>query len=427
MDNLNLQLTSQLIPSSVLKLLWVLFLSFLIGLEREEHRTETGRYAFGGVRTYPLIGLVGYSLAFLSNGQGLPLAVGFFAIASLMALSYWHKLQTSTEAGLTSEIASLATYLVGALVHLGHFWEASALVVSSLILLELKSALENLATRFSPEDILTFTQFLLLTIVILPILPNQDFGEFQINPFKTWLVVVAISTVSYASFLLQRVVKGKGGILLVALLGGAYSSTVTTIALAKHSVKTHSPHRYAGAILVAAGMMYLRAALLVSLFNPSLGKILVLPMGGLAIASVTGGGLWSMRSIAVQPSESAQRRKVQNPLELKAALAFAALFLVIVILTHYALQFLGQAGVYTLAGIMGIADVDPFIMGITQSASQLASLRVGATAILIATASNNVAKGLYVLSFGDRKTGKQSLVLLSTLSLLSIILTFFIR
>ncbi|MEO0377151.1 MAG: MgtC/SapB family protein, partial [Cyanobacteria bacterium P01_A01_bin.17] len=88
MDLLNLQLASQIIPSGVLKLLWVLFLSFLIGLEREEHRTETGRYAFGGVRTYPLIGLVGYSLAFLSNGQGLPLAVGLFAIATLMALSY---------------------------------------------------------------------------------------------------------------------------------------------------------------------------------------------------------------------------------------------------------------------------------------------------------------------------------------------------
>ncbi len=416
----SLKFTPQVVPTGVLKLLWVLFLSFLIGLEREGHHTQTGRYAFGGVRTYPLIGLVGYCIAFLSKGQSLPMAIGFLAIAGLMALSYWHKVQTAEGAGLTSEIASLATYLVGALVYLGHFWEAAALAIISLILLELKAALEKLAARFSPEDIFTFTKFLLLTCVILPVLPNQAYGEFQINPFKTWLVVIAVSSVSYASYLLQRVFKGKGSLILVALLGGAYSSTVTTVALAKQSVADHAPQRYAGAILMASGMMYFRLALLVYLFNPSLGELLSLPMSLVAIAAIGSGGMWSMRSIASVSTQAAPRGATQNPLELRVALAFAGLFVMLLVLTHYVIQYLGQVGIYTLAGILGFADVDPFIMGITQTVGQSTALQVGAISILIAAASNNVAKGCYTLVFGDRKTGQQSLILQSFLALISL-------
>jgi uncharacterized membrane protein (DUF4010 family) len=266
-----------LIPPEAFKLSTVLFLSFLIGLEREEHKINKG-YAFGGVRTYPLIGLLGYSMAFLSQNQVLPVAIGLAVIGGFMMLSYWHKMASSQRVGLTSEMAGLATYIVGALVYHEHFWVASSLAIASLILLELKSFLEGLAYRFSEEDILTFTKFLFLTIVVLPILPNQNFTIFELNPFKTWLVVVAVGTISYSSFLLQRVIEGKGGITLVALLGGAYSSTITTVALAKKS-SLDSPNSasYVGGMIIAAGMMYLRLALLVKIFNSGLVKQLIIP------------------------------------------------------------------------------------------------------------------------------------------------------
>ena len=214
----------QQLPPEAIKIALVLFLSFLIGLEREEHKAANGAYTFGGVRTFPLIGLIGYSIALVAGTQLLPLAIGFLVVSGFLLLSYWHKLTCDKVAGVTTEMSGLATFLVGALVCYGHFWIATTLGVASLLLLDLKAALEKLAARIDPQEILTFSKFLFLTGVILPALPNKEFSQFHINPFKTWLVVVAISAISYASYVLQKVTKGQGGVVLAALLGGAYSS-----------------------------------------------------------------------------------------------------------------------------------------------------------------------------------------------------------
>jgi uncharacterized membrane protein (DUF4010 family) len=415
------------INSDVFKMGLVLFLSFLIGLEREEHKATSGSYRFGGVRTYPLLGLVGYGLAALSDREPIMIALGFMAIAGLLMLTYWHKVSRVPEAGITSEVAGLATYLVGALVFHGYYWVASAIVVASLILLELKLVLEGLAQRFSEADILTFTKFLLLTIVILPVLPNQAFGPFQLNPFKTWLVVVAVSAISYLSFLLQRRVKGRGGVALVALLGGAYSSTVTTVALAKQSVTECRPQAYAGGVLMASGIMYLRLAVLIGLFNATLGQQLALPFGLLAIAGIGGGLMWSLQGNGSVASCPIRKGTVtRNPLELKAAFLFALMFVGIVVLTHYVIQYGGQQGIYGLAGILGVTDVDPFILSMAQSAGRSTPIGNAAIAISIAASSNNVAKGFYALGFGDQAMGRQSLVLMLGLALLGFVPCFFL-
>jgi uncharacterized membrane protein (DUF4010 family) len=418
-----------LIPPEAFKLSTVLFLSFLIGLEREEHKINKG-YAFGGVRTYPLIGLLGYSMAFLSQNQVLPVAIGLAVIGGFMMLSYWHKMASSQRVGLTSEMAGLATYIVGALVYHEHFWVASSLAIASLILLELKSFLEGLAYRFSEEDILTFTKFLFLTIVVLPILPNQNFTIFELNPFKTWLVVVAVGTISYSSFLLQRVIEGKGGITLVALLGGAYSSTITTVALAKKS-SLDSPNSasYVGGMIIAAGMMYLRLALLVKIFNSGLVKQLIIPFMVLGITGIVGGLLVSSKKKStVNPDALRSTHPQGNPLELKAAFSFALLFVIITIITNYTITYFGSKGVYSLAAIMGITDVDPFILSLTQSAGKSVPLTVASISILIAAASNNAVKGLYALIFSDRQTGRQGcyfLLLFAFLGLLPLSLQIF--
>ena len=140
-----------------MKIVLVLFLSFLIGLEREEHKAAGGSYTFGGVRTFPLIGLIGYSMALISGTQLLPLTIGFLVVAGFLMLSYWHKLSQSTVAGATTEISGLATFLVGALVCYGHFWIATTLGVASLLLLDLKSGAgeaggdDRVSARFSPS------------------------------------------------------------------------------------------------------------------------------------------------------------------------------------------------------------------------------------------------------------------------------------
>lgn len=400
----------QLLPSDALKIVLVLFLSFLLGLEREEHKAN-GIYSFGGVRTFPLIGLIGFSIALIAGQQMMLLAAGFFVVASFLLLSYWHKLKADKPGGVTTEMSGLATFLVGALICTDHFWIATALAVASLLLLDLKAVLEKLATSFAPGEILTFAKFLLLSCVILPTLPNQEFGRFHVNPFKTWLVVVAISAISYGSYVLQKLTKGQGGIVLAALLGGAYSSTVTTIVMAKRAKNENHPHLFSGGMLIACGVMYLRLAALLALFNRDLMAVLLVPFLVLAVAALAVGWFWS-RLPDKNTDEFQRQYEPRNPLELLTAFMFAGLFLAMLIITQLAVTYLGKSGVDVLAAVMGVSDVDPFIMGLTQAAGKLTPVNVAAGAILIAAASNNIVKGIYAYSLADRKTGLMGLLLL---------------
>src|SRR5215469_4166937 len=129
------------LPPDAVNLLLVLFLSFLIGLEREERKATAERYAFGGVRTFPLIGLIGYAVAYLSRGDALPQVVGFVVVAAFLLLAYWHKVTAGGLAGITSEMAGLITYVVGALVFSEYFWIATTIGVVTMLLLQTKGAL----------------------------------------------------------------------------------------------------------------------------------------------------------------------------------------------------------------------------------------------------------------------------------------------
>jgi uncharacterized membrane protein (DUF4010 family) len=394
-----------MLPPEGVKILLTLFLCFLIGLEREEHRASGQRYSFGGVRTFPLIGLIGYAMALLSGRQLVPLTVGFAVIGSFLWLSYRHKLELYNGAGVTTEMSGLATYVVGALVSRDQFWIATTLAVLSILLLELKEFLENLTTRIPDEEILTFTKFLLLTFVILPVVPDKDYGPFALNPFKTWLIVVAISGVSYGSYLLEKILKGKGGVRLAALLGGAYSSTFTTIVMAKRARAALTPHTYSGGILIASGVMYFRFLVLIGLFNRELMHRLLPAFLILGAIGVAGGWIWSsFPEGAGGGAEAGYLTK--NPLELASAFLVAAVFVVMVVATNFALIHLGRGGIYGLAVLSGLAPVDPFVMGLTQTVGKLTSIGLAAAGVVIAAASNNLAKALIAIALAAAKTGK---------------------
>jgi uncharacterized membrane protein (DUF4010 family) len=410
----------QLLPPDGVRILLTLFLCFLIGLEREEHREAVKRYSFGGVRTFPLIGLIGYAMALLSGGQLIPLTVGFAVIGSFLWLSYRHKLETYNEAGVTTEISGLVTYVVGALVSRDQFWIATTLAVLSILLLELKEFLESLSTKIPATEIFTFTKFLLLTFVILPIVPDKDYGPFAVNPFKAWLIVVAISGVSYGSYLLEKASKGKGGVRLAALLGGAYSSTFTTFVLARDSKEAKAPHCYSGAILLASGVMYFRFLALIAFFNTELMRRLLWPFLILGTIGVAGGAAWSnMVDEAEKTGDAGYRTK--NPLELASAFSLAIVFVAMLVATNAALVHFGRTGMYGLAVLSGLAPVDPFVMGLTQSAGKLIAPGLAAAGVLVAAASNNFAKAIIALVLADSKTGRQSLVLLLSLTALGLL------
>ncbi len=418
----------QMFPPEGVKIVLTLFLCFLIGLEREEHRSsphDGPRYSFGGVRTFPLIGLIGYAMALLSGAQLLPLTAGFVVIGAFLWLSYQHKLETYNEAGVTTEISGLVTYVIGALVSRDQFWIATTLAVLSILLLELKEFLESLSTKIPAKEIFTFTKFLLLTFVILPVVPDKDYGPFAVNPFKAWLIVVAISGVSYGSYLLEKWSKGEGGVRLGALLGGAYSSTFTTLVMAKHARAANAPHGYSGGILIASGVMYFRFLILIGLFNAQLFHRLLLSFVVLGAIGVAGGWMWS-----TLPDDAGTGAEIgyltKNPLELASALSLAAVFVAMLVVTNYALVHLGSVGIYGLAAVTGLAPVDPFIMGLTQTAGKITSLELAAGGVIVAAASNNFAKAFIAIIFADPKTGRQSLALLLGLTALGLVPLFWI-
>jgi len=416
-------------PPEAVKILIVLVLSFLIGLEREE-RKASGDYSFGGVRTFPLIGLMGYAVALLSRDQLLPLAIGFAVIGAFLLMSYRHKLSAGQSLaeppGVTTEVSGLTTYVLGALVSHGYFWIASTITVLSLFLLERKGVLEGLSKRLAPQEILTFTKFLLLTGVILPTVPNTPFTQFGINPFKTWLLVVAVSGISYGSYVLLALTRQRNGVLLSGVLGGAYSSTATTVALAKKACLQGAAFLFSGGILVASAMMYLRVTFLLLLFNRTLLHMLAVPLLVLGCVAGITGWLWS-RLQKQGPAETGVEVQPRNPLELRSAILFALLFLAVLVVSRLVITHFGNTGIYGLASLTGLIDVDAFILGMTQSAGALTTGSLAAKGILIAIASNNVAKGFYAYAFADRRTGLQSLALLTGMAALSLIPLLLLR
>ena len=414
---------TQVMPAEAVKIVLALLLSFLIGLEREERRMGEAGYLFGGVRTFPLIGLIGLALAQLDATSVWPVTIGFAVMGAFLWLSYQHKLQKSEAAGVTTEISGLATYVVGALVARDQFWVATALAVISLLLLELKSVLETLSKRLPGEQIFTFTKFLLLTAVILPVVPNQVYGPFGFNPFKTWLVVVAVSAVSYASYLLQLLTTGKNGILLAAILGGLYSSTASTVVLAKRAKSETRPHLFSGAILIASSVMYVRVLVLVALFSRELARMLLVPIVALAVGGIAFGFVWAMRRDQ-EAGEVKSEKVASNPLELSSAFFFALIFVVMLALTHYAVVYLGRGGVYALAALTGFTDIAPFILGLANTVGTSTPLGLAAAAVMVAAASNNIVKGGYAYTFGDRKTGVESAALLFIYAVLGLVPLF---
>jgi uncharacterized membrane protein (DUF4010 family) len=400
------------LPKEAEKILLVLFLAFLVGLEREEHKVSTDNYGFGGVRTFPLIGILGYVLALLSGGNLILPGVGMVVVGALLWKSYSYKLDHSPLAGMTSEISALLIYAMGVLVFQEQFWIATSIVVIAVVLLELKTGLENLTKRVPGEEILTFAKFLLLSAVILPVVPNALYGPFGFNPFKAWVVVVAVSAISYGSYLLQKATRGHGDIMLSALLGGLYSSTLSTVVLAKRARNESHPHLFSGAMVLGSGMMYVRIIALLALFSPELLRRLYIPYAALALIGAVGGWAWALRTDA-KPGEVAPAQPAGNPLELRAALLFGMLFVLMLAVTHYVLLYLGHAGFYSLAGITGLTDITPFIMSLTQSAKANTPLELAAAGITIAASSNNLIKGFYARGFADKRRGREGLILLT--------------
>ncbi|MGC2459424.1 MAG: DUF4010 domain-containing protein [Steroidobacteraceae bacterium] len=378
--------------------------------KREQHTSP------GGIRTFPLLAALGAMLFLLDARSLLPFIAGLAAVAIWL---YAH-IQRATSAdderpSLMIPTANLLAYTFGPVALTQPPWIVVAAAVTAVLLLEGREQLHRLVLQVAPDEVFTLGKFLILVGIVLPLLPNHPIVAWTpITPFQVWLAVVAISTLSYASYLLQRYLPMKAGALLPAILGGIYSSTATTVALARRQKAAGAADADIGAgIIVATAIMYLRIDVVVAIFNLSLARVLLPALAGLfALGAVSAYWQWSRRERSV-PAAIANVTPA-NPLQLGTALTFATLFVIVALASAWVGASFGQRGLYALAAITGITDINPFVLSLAQGGVGGMALRALATAILIAVASNNMLNACYALLFGGvRACLRPALVLFS--------------
>ena len=407
-------------------------LGLLVGLQRERTKADVA-----GFRTFPLITLLGTLCAFLSAEFYNPwiLVAGFAGVIGLILIGNLPKLgQPDADRGVTTEVAMLVMFAVGALVVAGSWAAAAAVTATVVILLQLKPELHGFAARVGDQDIRAILQFVLITFIILPVLPNKPYDPLEwvkplfpgvslddfevLNPHEIWLMVVLVVAISLGGYVTYKLFGSRAGTLLGGILGGIISSTATTVSYSRKTAKSSEASSMAAfVILIATTVTFIRVLLEIAVAGPALlpiaaGPILIM----FAVTAVLCGFLWFSRRHDKNgmPSQG-------NPTELKSAILFALAYAVVLVAVAAGKAILGSESewLYAIAVLSGMTDMD----AITLSTSRLVGsghlkAAIGWRLIVIATMSNLFFKGLIVAAIGDRRLLKQIAVLFG-LSLLS--------
>ncbi len=375
-------------------------LGLLVGLQRERLRFEQHHLLLGGVRTYPLISLFGFGCAWLGGfGLAAVLPMGLLAVTVLAGLSYFAKIRQSERFGITTEAAALLTFVAGALSLLADIWIPMALGIVTTFLLSEKTQLENAVKKLDQTEFLASIKFLLVTMIILPALPNRSYTRFNLNPAEIWKIVILVSTVGFLGYLLTKRLGARVGLRLSGLLGGIVSSTAATVALGRAARKNPSQSASAlQAAILAGSVMYLRLLVLLAVVSPAL-----IPMIWWRLAALAGAGFLLSLGLkkAADANESTEGLRLQNPFELKPALIFAGLFTLLSAATILAKQALGNTGILGLSAVSGLVDVDPLVLSLARGTAPIAQVMI--KAMLVATMSNTLFKGTYFGALAPRE------------------------
>jgi len=381
-----------------------LSIGLFVGLERERSPA-----AKAGLRTFALTSLLGTLLALLSEHVDSPwlLAAGLLAVAGLIVSAYLDGSPTD-DPGTTTQAALLLCFGLGALVWFGFGALAVLLAVAMTLLLHFKPELQNISKSLSRQDLQSILQFAVLSFVILPVLPNRDFGPFEtLNPYQTWLMVVLISGLSLAGYVSLRFVGQRFGAPLLGFFGGMVSSTATTLIYARHARSNENLGKLAVVVIMIANLVVLiRLAVVSSLVAPSISPHLIPVLaGGLIAGSLLTFSWW--RRIGAEGEFPMPEMK--NPTEIRTALTFAALYAVISLISAWLANLSGSSGLYLLAFISGLTDVDAISISMLRLFDQgKLTPDVTVATIAIAYLSNLLFKFGLVMSIGGRTLARLS-------------------
>jgi uncharacterized membrane protein (DUF4010 family) len=379
-------------------------IGFFIGIQRESVYDDPESKLFAGVRTFALISLMGYvaALAGAQLASALPFVGVLLVFGILLALSYRKDVQED-KPGMTTEIASLITFSIGAVCYWNQILLAAALGVTVTALLSLKPLSRTLSHAVTREDIYATLKFAVISIIVLPVLPNQNFGPppFDVfNPYQIWLMVVFISGISFLGYVMIKIVGAQRGIGLTGLLGGIASSTAVTLSFSQRSRTSPELARpFSLAIIVAWTVMFVRVLVVVFALNQQLAYRLLFPMSvSLAVGLLYCGYLYLQ-----QRSYEKENLTFVNPFELGPALRFGALYVLILLVSTAARVFFGDTGIYVSSFVSGLADVDAIALSMVDllRAPTSLDLTVAARAITLAALSNTLFKGVFALVSGS--------------------------
>jgi len=368
-------------------------LGLLLGLERE--RKRDAELLFGGIRTFALIALLGALGAFMERdmAQGWLIIAAFIAMSALVIVSY-ATTAARGELGITTEVTALLAFIVGALCGWEQVGVASVATVVCLLLLTLKDFLHGLARRVELADVEATLQFAVISVIILPLLPNETFGPPPIdviNPYKIWLMVVLIAGLNFLGYLLVKVLGDEHGIVVTGILGGLVSSTAVTLTFSQRSRReSEKATAFVLAIVVAWTIMFLRVVIVVGLVNRDLAGALALALGCMATTGLLVSLVLWRRSRARETGVVAAGA---NPFELSEAVKFGLMFGIVTVVAKAAEAYLGATGLYLAGAVAGLTDVDAISLSMANLAtSSPQSIKIAAYTIVIAVISNTLVK-----------------------------------
>ncbi len=334
-------------------------LGLLVGLQREWARSRVA-----GIRTFPIIALTGGFAGLLaSQFGGWTVAAGLLATGAVTIVARLN-FDNGGGSGTTTQVSCLLIYMIGAGLTGGFVVEAVVACGCLAVLLQWKGMLHQLARRMGEADLRAAIQMTLIGLVILPVLPNRNFGPYAvINPFEIWLMVVLIVGISLGAYVLSRMMSARRGMLVAGLLGGLISSTATTVSYARGSIRSLDRARQATAvILISSPVVFARVIVEIGVVAPEI-LMLTLPPLLLEMALLAGLAWLYLRDCG---KSFLPESDVHPPSDLKPAIGFGLLYLVVLVGAATARDYFGQSGLYVVAVISGLTDMDAITLSVAQ-------------------------------------------------------------
>ncbi len=389
----------------LLSLLVSLGIGLLVGLERGwSKRGENEGDRVGGLRTFGLLGLTGGIAAVLSQTYSeWYLIAAFLAITALAIAGHILDFKKNNDVGITSAVAMILTFSLAAWAVYGREIEAMGIAVVVTAILGFKPVLHGWLHKLDQKEVYAGIKLLIISVVLLPLLPNEGYGPYEaFNPYWIWLMVVLISGISFVGYFAIRIAGDRIGTLVTALVGALASSTAVTISMGSLAAKSVDKRLFMSGVLIASSVMFVRVLVEVAVVNPNLLQAIWLPFAVMLLTTASG-GIWMWKT----GSQKAFTDKIElkNPLDLKTAIKFGLLLVVILFLSEALSDWFGDQGLIVLALISGLADVDAITLSYSEMAKGATSPDVAVKGIVLAAVSNTLVKaGIFAFYVGIRQS-----------------------